>query len=245
MPGDMQLLGLIALGLALAGVVKGATGLGYSSCALPLLVYALGLKQAIAIVLMPAMATNIAVALGNGHLLETCRRFAPLYVAMLPGIALGIALLFSIDQRVAVLILGSTIVGYSLFAIARPAVSLPAGTARVLQAPVGFVNGVLTGLTGSQVMPLVPFVMALNLDPARLVQAINLGVLLASLVLAAALLATGAVGETLLTASVAAIFPALIGVEIGQYLRRFLPAEHFRLVVLLVLLVSGVGMLMR
>ncbi len=42
-----------------------------------------------------------------------------------------------------------------------------------------------------------------------------------------------------------AVLPALVGVEIGQRLRALIPAEHFRAVVLLVLLVSGIGMLLR
>lgn len=241
----MQLIGVVVAGLLLAGIVKGATGLGYASSALPFLVYMLGLRHAVAIVLVPAMATNISVALGNGFLLETCRQFARLYAAMLPGIGVGLALLLWVSADAAVLVLGVTIVAYALLALSRPRFELTVRAARLLEAPVGFLNGVLTGLTGSQVMPLVPYVMALNLEPARLVQAINLGVLLASLVLAAGLVASGAVGEALLLASVLAVVPALAGVEIGQRLRGLIPAEHFRAVVLLVLLVSGVGLLLR
>ncbi|MFN3869148.1 MAG: sulfite exporter TauE/SafE family protein, partial [Hyphomicrobiaceae bacterium] len=242
---DSSLVLLVTAGLVLAGVVKGATGLGYASSALPFLVFAVGLRHAMALVLLPAVATNIAVALGNGHLRETLARFAPLYIAMLPGIALGLWLLVGSNPDNAVLVLGITIVMYALFAIAKPSLALPARLVGPLQMPVGFLNGVLTGLTGSQVMPLVPFVMALGLDPSRLVQAINLGVLLASLVLAAGLVLSGAVGDTMLIVSLVAVLPALVGVEIGQRLRPMIPAEHFRSVVLIVLLVSGIGMLLR
>ena len=50
---------LAALGLLIAGFVKGATGLGYATCALPFLVAAIGLKAAIVIVPIPAMAANM------------------------------------------------------------------------------------------------------------------------------------------------------------------------------------------
>lgn len=245
MPIDTQLASIVVGGLMLAGIVKGATGLGYASCALPFLVYTLGLRSAIAIVLVPAMATNISVALGNGYLRETFRGFARMYVAMLPGIGVGLWLLVWVSADIAVMVLAATIIAYALFALAKPDLMLPARAASGLQVPVGFVNGVLTGLTGSQVMPMVPYVMALNMEPARVVQAINLGVLLASLVLVAGLLATGAVAGALLGASLLAVLPALVGVEIGQRLRALIPAEHFRAVVLLVLLVSGIGMLLR
>lgn len=242
---DPSLLLIVTSGLVLAGIVKGATGLGYASSALPFLVFAVGLRHAMAIVLLPAIATNIAVALGNGHLRETLQRFAALYVAMLPGIAVGLWLLVGTAPETAVLVLGVIVVAYALFALAKPSLSLPGRLAGPLQIPVGFLNGVLTGLTGSQVMPLVPFVMALGLDPARLVQAINLGVLLASLVLAAGLVLSGAVGDTMLIVSLFAVLPALAGVEIGRRLQPLIPAAHFRSVVLIVLLVSGVGMLLR
>ena len=111
---------LVGAGLLLSGVVKGATGLGYASCALPFLVYAVGLKDAISIVLIPAMATNLAVALGNGYLVETCRRFAPLYVAMLPGIVIGVGFLLWADPKVAVGILGTCIIAYATFALVQP-----------------------------------------------------------------------------------------------------------------------------
>ena len=65
-------------GLFLAGVLKGATGLGYASCALPFLVVAIGLKPAMALVVIPAIATNIGVAVTTAHLLQTVRTFAGL-----------------------------------------------------------------------------------------------------------------------------------------------------------------------
>jgi hypothetical protein len=77
---DLSLLWLAGLGLFLAGVVKGATGLGYSSCALPFLVSALGLKPAMALIIVPAMATNVTVAFTAGHFLEIARRFSNLYL---------------------------------------------------------------------------------------------------------------------------------------------------------------------
>ena len=90
---DWPYLALAALGLFLAGVVKGTTGLGYSSCALPFLVSAIGLKAAIVVVVIPAMLSNVMVVSSTGHLRETLVRFWPLYAATRPGIAIGLTLL--------------------------------------------------------------------------------------------------------------------------------------------------------
>jgi len=242
---DWSLLLLAGLGLLLAGVVKGATGLGYSSCALPFLVSAIGLKPAMALVLLPAMATNVTVAFSAGHFTEIARRFSRLYVAMLPGIAIGIYLLVWIAQSVAVRTLGLIIIGYALMTLLRPQLLISRASERVLQVPTGFANGVLTGLTGSQVMPLFPYMMALDLDPNRLVQAINLAVTLASVCLAVGLFSAGILTPELAAASVLAILPALAGVEIGTRMRAHIPAAQFRSVVLYVLLATGFLLLVR
>ncbi|HRY06123.1 MAG TPA: sulfite exporter TauE/SafE family protein [Hyphomicrobiaceae bacterium] len=236
---------IAAVGLIMAGIVKGATGLGYASCALPFLVYTVGLKTAIAFVLVPAMATNIAVALGNGHLTATLRGFAPLYVAMLPGIALGVFLLGHVDTKLAMMVLGISIIAYALFSLVRPQILLPHALVGTLQVPVGLANGVLTGLTGSQVMPMVPYFLASNLEPKRMVQAINLGVTLASAVMLCGLAFTGLAQRPVIIASVVAIAPALIGVELGQRIQHYIRAQALRTAILIVLAAAGAGLILR
>lgn len=242
---DWMLIAWAAAGLLLAGIVKGATGLGYATCALPFLVAGLGLKPAMAIVLLPAMATNLAVALTAGHLGETVHRFRTLYLAMIPGIVVGLGLLLWVNQTMAVKALGAIVVAYVVWTFVRPEAHLSVAAAARLQLPVGFLNGVLTGLTGSQVMPLFPYMMSLDLDTSRLVQAINFAVLLCSIVLAGGLLATGIMTPALLAVSLTAVLPALSGVEIGTRIRRLIPAQGFRTLVLCVLLLMGATMILR
>lgn len=242
---DGQLLFLAAMGLLIAGIVKGATGLGYASCALPFLVMAVGLKPAMAIVIAPALATNISLSLSAGHLRETVDRFKWLYLTMLPGIGIGVWLLLWVPVTLAVQTLGIVILGYVALALARPALAIPSHLQDLLQWPTGFLNGVVTGLTGAQVMPLFPYMMALHLPPDMTVQAVNIAVLVASTVLAVGLLKTGIMTPPLLALSVAALVPALIGVEIGNRLRSRIPAAQFRRIVLLTLGLVGVLLLLR
>jgi uncharacterized membrane protein YfcA len=132
-----------------------------------------------------------------------------------------------------------------MFALAKPDLRWPAAWQGPLQVPTGLLNGVVTGLTGSQVMPLFPYVMGLQLEPARMVQVINLAVLIATSVLGIGLALTGLVTPLLLAGSIAATVPALIGVEVGNRLRPRLPVPAFRRVTLCVLLMMGIGMILR
>ena len=242
---DWTIILITGTGFLLAGIVKGATGLGYSTCALPFLVMAMGLKPAMAVVLIPAMTTNVSMALSTGHLREIAVRFRVLYLSMLPGIAVGEYLLLWVSQPAAVKTLGVAIVTYAALALSRPHMVLPVRLAGPLQAPTGFLNGVMTGLTGAQVMPLFPYIMGLNLDTDRTVQSINLAVLIASTILAIGLVMTGIMTPLLLMGSMVAIVPALVGVQIGTKARRFIPADSFRRVVLSTLLLMGASMLAR
>jgi uncharacterized protein len=236
---------LAVVGLIVAGIVKGVTGLGYASCALPFLVTTVGLEAGMAIVIGPALATNISLALGVGQIRDTMLRFRGLYLSMVPGIAAGVGLLTLLAQHLAVRLLGLVIVAYVLLALLRPELRVPQRYATPLQWPTGFLNGVVTGLTGAQVMPLFPYVMGLHLEPARTVQVINLAVLIGSTFLAAGLLVSGIMTSGLLALSCLAIVPALVGVGIGNKARSHLPAANFRRVALITLLCLGFLMLVR
>ncbi len=242
---DSTLIALAVFGLFIAGVIKGATGLGYASCALPFLVLALGLKVAMAIVIVPAMATNIGLALMTGHLRETVQRFYLLYIAIFPGIAVGMFLLQWVSQPIAVQVLGATIIAYGLFAMLKPNLALPTSFHIWLQAPTGFLNGILTGLTGAQVMPLFPYIMALKLDADRMVQAVNLAVLLSTSLLALGLSATGILTPSLFAVSIAAVIPAIAGTCVGNRLRGLIGVAQFRRIVLSTLLLMGFIMIVR
>ena len=87
--------------------------------------------------------------------------------------------------------------------------------------------------------------MSLNLAPDRMVQAINFAVMIASTVLAVALLATGILTPRLLAISCFAIVPALLGVECGIRLRRHIAPDRFKRIVLATLMLSGLLMLLR
>ena len=234
-----ETLAATAAAFLVAAFVKGATGLGFSTCALPLLALAIGIREALPLVLAPSIASNLLVMRGAGHFRETVRRFWPLCLAALPGIALGVMLLVWVDPLAAGAVLGAVLAGYAAFALARPALSLPTRLERPLQWPVGLVNGAVNGLTGSQVMPLLPYLLALGLDPNRFVQAINCVFTFSSLAMAVGLSQAGLLTGPAAMLSVLGLLPVWAGVKLGEALRRRLPAEAFRKAVLALLALLG------
>ena len=242
---DVNFVAVAIAGLFFAGIIKGATGIGYSSCALPFLAASLGLKEAIVLVVAPAMASNVAVLFTTGSVGRSWRAFWPLYLSTLPGILCGVYLLTWADKRVPAQFLGVIICAYVFLALVRPNLALPVKLARRARAPVGFCNGLLTGFTGSQVMPLMPYMLALKLEPELFVQAVNVSVVIASFFLGVGLWLAGLMSAPDLSLSLAAIAPALAGVQLGNWARRQLPAPQFKPIVLTVLLLIGFSLTIR
>lgn len=236
---------LVVLGFFGAGVVKGATGLGYSTSALPVLTLAVGLHTAMPLVLFPSLASNLTLMVGAGHFGATLRRFLWLYVALLPGLGLGLVLLLRIDQDAAASVLGLVIAAYCALAFWQPALRLADRLEGPLQIPVGFLNGLINGLTGSQIVPLVPFMLSLRLDADRFVQAVNIAFTISSLVMVVGLSRAGLLNWHTLLMSVAGIIPAILGGWLGGRLRRRLPEAKFRFLVLCVLMVLGAILMSR
>ena len=231
-----------ALGLVFAGVVKGTTGVGYATCALPIAVYFVGLKPAMALILAPTLATNLSVAVSADNLKRTTQKFAPLYMAMIPGVGAGVWLLSIVDAAAAGVLLGGVMISYSLYSLAKPTLTISQSNRAWLAMPVGFVTGVITGLTGSQVFPLVPFFLAMKMDSEETIHAINVGVLLLTTLLGLGLLAMNLLDATLLQISILAVLPSLIGAEIGNRLRAHLQSHHLRNIVLIIVGLMGCKM---
>jgi len=230
---------IAVLGLFLAGVLKGSTGIGYSTCALPFLVAAVGLQRGMALVIVPAIVSNFSLMMNGGGTVAALRRFWKFYAAIIPGIALGSALLANIEAYIAIQLLGILTIAYVAIAMLRPGLALSSTGERRLAIPAGLANGVLTGLTGSQIMPLMPYMMALGLTAAQQVQAINLAVTFTSVTLGGTMLIAGLIDWKMIVLSAVGTIPAIAGVEVGGLIRKRLSSERFKQYSLAMLAVLG------
>ncbi len=238
------LAGVVAAWLA-AAFVKGATGLGFSTTCLPLMVLSVPLEQAIALVLIPSLASNLLVLAGTGDPRPVLGRFWPLYLAQAPGILLGLWLLTLIEGEPAAAVLGVVLVVYALVALGRPPRGLAAAAAGRLRVPVGFATGTVNGLTGSQVMPVLAYMLALQIPPRQFVQAINLSFTWSSLLMMAGLARLEILTPLTAVASLAGVVPVALGVRLGARASVRLSAAGFRRLVLVTLIGLGALLVVR
>lgn len=223
----------------IAGLVKGVVGLGLPTVALGLLTATSGLEGAMALLLAPSLSTNAWQAVAGQGTLPLCRRLAPLLIAAVAATWLGMQIFVRVDAVSMSMLLGGLILLYGaagLIAAKMPNV----GRREPWLGPLaGAVNGLLTGMTGSFVVPGVFYLQALGLDRDSFVKAMGILFTVSTLALGVALFMAGRLHADLGALSLLACIPAFAGMAAGAALRKRLSETMFRRVFFVSLIVLG------
>ncbi len=222
-----------------AGTVKGVIGLGLPTVSLALLTVAIDLPSAMALLLVPSFVTNLWQALVGGHLKAALGRIWPFLSMATVTVWLGALALTRVDLAWLSALLGALLVVYAAFSLAGLRLAVTARQEAWAGPLAGAANGILTGLTGSFVVPGVLYLQALGLTRDMLIQAMGLLFTASTIALAVALGGNDLLSLDLGTWSAAALLPAILGMWIGQRVRRVLSEPLFRRVFFTALLLLG------
>lgn len=236
---DLESALLIAVVFLLSGAVKGVVGLGLPTVSLGLLTAAFDLTTAMALMVAPSFATNLLQAVVGGNCWALIRRLWPFLATAGLTVWIGAATLVSVDLALLSGLLGLLLVAYAAQGLAGLGISIPARRQVWTGPAFGAVNGVLTGMTGSFVVPGVLYLQAIGLGRDALVQAMGMLFTVSTLALAVSLERHGLLDGTLGLASAAALAPAFLGMWAGFLLRRRLSEARFRRVFFLAVLALG------
>ena len=140
---------------------------------------------------------------------------------------------------------GAVLFAWCVFAYVNPEMRLPTAWARALGPISGFLTGGLNGITGSQVMPVTPYLMAFQLDRNLFIQTINCSFTLSSLIITVGLNRMGLFTVDATILSIVGVTLAFTGVRLGERIRHRLSPKWFRLALLGMLVVMGVGLMVR
>ncbi|MEP9354157.1 sulfite exporter TauE/SafE family protein [Xanthobacter sp. KR7-65] len=245
--------GLLLAGFAilmLAGVVKGLIGMGLPTVGVGLLSLATSPAEAAAVLILPAALTNLWQYFTGPRVVATARRFSWMMAAVVAGTLLGGLALGGLTSPAAQPMLGATLLLYGGLGLSAVPLQLPARTEPWLSPVMGLLTGLVTGTTGVSAMPSAPYLQAIGLNRDDLVQALGLTFTVATFALAVVLAKPGDTGAVLanpalLIASVAALLPAFLGMQIGQWVRRAVSPTVFRRIFFAGLAVLGAYMLAR
>ena len=233
---------VIAGAFIVAGIAKGAIGMGMPPIAIGIMTFALPLEQSLAIMALPTMVTNVWQAIYGGGFVRLIKRFGTM--AATATVALfAVALPFDhLGSDRALAWVGVLLTIYSLLAMTRWRPAVSRRTERWANPVVGVLSGALCGFTGVAAVPFLPYMQSLDMDRHDLVQA--LGIMFLYLIggLTIALAWQGAFRFDTTVSGVAALAPTMLGMWLGQKGREAASPEMFRRVFVFGMLALGLNM---
>ena len=236
----MDSLAIAAIAFTVAGFVKGVVGFGFPVITLIILTLTFGLLDALAITVIPTIVTNIWQGLSGPYLRDIFRRMWLYFVTAMLFIGLSTAYLTKIDVRWPTAMLGTVLVVFALSRLLNVQLSVPKSRERPLSILLGACNGMLTGLTGSFMVPSVLYMQALGFSKDMLVQAMGVFFALSTLVLTAALARNDLISAEHLKLALFALVPSIFGLYIGRLARLRINEVRFQQIFLgSVLLLGG------
>ena len=182
--------------------------------------------QAAALMVVPALGTNIWQMAAGPSLLKLVRRFAWMIVGVFVGTFATIGLITGGGDG-ARAALGLVLAAYGLYGLFARRFEV-APRHEVWASPlIGLVTGSICGATGIFVVPSAPYLTSLRMNTEEFVQAIGIMAFVCPLALALALAVHGRYSFGAAGASFLALLPALAGMYAGIRLRQRLPAATF------------------
>jgi hypothetical protein len=233
---------VVGIAFLVAGLVKGAAGMGLPPIAIGLMTLVVPLPEALALLTVPTLVTNVWQALYGGRFRAMLRRFWLMGLMMVVGVLIAARGLKALGSPESAGWLGLMLVLFAVAALTawRPRVPLQAES---WANPVcGLATGVIGGITGVAAIPFLPYMQSLQILRDDLVQGLGILFVIFTAALSLALWDVGALRGDNLIGAVLATVPTMIGVWLGQRLRFAIPPEAFRKFFLVVLLGLGLNL---
>src|SRR5258708_6331669 len=163
---------LIAAVFLLAGFIKGVLGLGLPTVAMGLLAVTMQPSRALAIVIVPAVITNVWQTFGGPYLRDIIRRLWPLMVGTVVGIWLNAGMLTGPSARYGSIVLGALLVIYAIVGLNKFSFTVARRDEKWIGGIVGVTTGLVSAATRVQVIPSMPFMQAIGVGKDQLVHAL-------------------------------------------------------------------------
>ncbi|RLA29735.1 MAG: sulfite exporter TauE/SafE family protein, partial [Gammaproteobacteria bacterium] len=137
------------------------------------------------------------------------------------------------------MLLGTVLFFFALSRLFNFHFTVPPQYESALSVPLGAVNGILTGLTGSFMVPSVLYMQAIGLRGDMLVQAMGIFFSISVFTLAVSLERNDLISAEQAQLSLLALIPSIIGLLIGRWTRRQIDEDRFQYIFLMSVLVLG------
>lgn len=240
-----QTIALVVGAFALGGFVKGAIGMGLPVIVLALLALIMPLKEAMAIFLIPAIASNLWQASNGPYLPALARRLWPFLLGASAGIAVGVSVLAGTKSDTMVTVLGVMLILYSTYSLAAPRLPAPGRNEGWLSPLAGASGGVIFGMVGVFIVPGLLYLETLRMPRDEFVQGLGLTFVTISAALAVSMTGFSLVNGELAILSGAGLVPVFAGIWAGRRIRHHISEAFYRKLFFFSLIATGIYMIVR
>ena len=234
----------VALAFGVAGAVKGLSGMGLPTVAITLLSLMMSPIAAASLLVLPSLATNLVQCVGR-FAAALAKRLWPLWAGVLIGVLFSPLPSLGASGGAVKLMLGSVLIAYGLWGLAGPALPRPGRLEPLISAAVGYVTGVITAATGVFVLPLTPYLNALDLEREELIQALGLSFTVCTISLMFGIGGARVASAALSLEGALALLAAFGGMYAGSAVRARLNRKTFQRVLFAAFVTVGAGMILK
>lgn len=236
---------LVAGTFLLAGTVKGVVGLGLPLVSVACLTVAFDLRTAMVLTIVPSFVTNLWQAVAGRSARLIFSRLWPFLLTATITVWIGVYALANLNPRLPTGTLGTLLVIYSILNLRGARFAMPRAHETWAGPLIGIANGVLTGMTGTSVVPGVMFLQAIGLARDVLIQSMGMLFTASTVALTIALHRSNFLNVDEAVLSAGAVVPAVIGMLAGQALRKRLSEQRFRTAFFVTLFMLGAYILAK
>ena len=223
----------------LAGFIKGVVGLGLPTVSMGLLAVTMPPAQALAIVIVPAIVTNIWQTFVGPYLRDIVRRLWPLMIGTIIGIWLNSGMLTGPYARYGTVVLGVLLVIYAIVGLKKFNFNIDRRNEKWIGGIVGVLTGMISAATGVQVIPSMPYMQSIGMEKDELVQALGVFFTVATVALAFNLSRSGLLTAATALPGAVAMICSFTGMFVGQAIRTRMQPEAFRRWFLIAMILLG------
>jgi uncharacterized membrane protein YfcA len=239
-PSPAIIIAIMAVFLV-AGTIKGSLGIGFPAFAMSVFPIFIDPSLGVALLAIPILLTNFMQFVTVKGWPVIVRRFLPAGAVIIVTTFFTSQLAADVPNRWINVIVGLSLSLFALSALFK--VNIPASESPRWQIGVGFISGVIGGISAVKA-PVMVYSVALKLPREEFIAAAGFMFFTGGLGLVSGLATAHLVNGVTFTLSAAAVVLSLVGFRIGAWIRPKLSERAFRLALLWIILALGVRLVL-
>ncbi|MEK9684824.1 MAG: sulfite exporter TauE/SafE family protein [Rhodospirillaceae bacterium] len=242
---DLTVLAVGGFAFLCGGLIKGVVGMGLPLTSVALMSQFIDLRIAVPLLVIPILVTNALQAIRGHKLVSLLREYWTLIATACAFTFIGVYLLYNINSKHILLVLGTVITLYGLFNLFAIRVTVSEKHKPWLSPLTGLAAGLMAGMTGVIAIPTMMYFQALKLPKDIFVQALGITFFVAGTFLMIALWLEGGLNLRNIHVSALAMVPAVFGMYVGEKIRKKISEEKFRTWVFIFLCLIGLNLVRK